>query len=134
MTIRGNGDSRHGVLNGEREEVKMMNKNQFVAEKLGMCWHDAEIIKGEFICRVCEKSTTNFNALLKPDFGDDAGVVQLLRLMVVREDWKDFSKTLVFNIGEREYYGRDSSVALEYLLNPGALLNAVAEWFGYPGD
>jgi hypothetical protein len=86
------------------------DKNRFVAEKLGLC----------DICddKVCE---------LLPEcgcyvFDDDAGAVQLLRLMMEREDWSTF-----------HYYGLKSDadndrIQIGYITIKGKLLEAVWEW------
>lgn len=89
------------------------DKNRFVAEKLGLCWHGIVAYAG-----------------YNPAFNSDAGAVQLLRLMEEHKDYKEFISSLV----ESTYVYRGvlkvhhSIFIKDYITTPGKLLDAVWEW------
>ena len=111
------------------------DKNRFVAEKLGLCWHnwDWREVSQTYRCTKCNKYLMNIPVPTNPDFTLDAGTVQLLRLMEARKDYKEFISSLV----ESTYVYRGvlkvhhSIFIKDYITTPGALLDAVAEWFGW---
>lgn len=121
-----------------------MTKNQFVAEKLGRCWHDIQDHHGteKYGLGSCSKCGETFTAIhfsdwsheaCNPDFTTDAGAVELLRLMMKREDWKQFHRELrgamIWDeIREAHIY---FSIDVLYITTPGALLDAVADYFGW---
>jgi len=66
------------------------DKNRFVAEKLGLCWHepvyDDDMVKS---CS-CGRPYLYASHPPNPDFRSDAGAVQLLRLMMEYKLWWKF--------------------------------------------
>jgi hypothetical protein len=69
-----------------------MDKNRELAELLGLCWHENAIqplySNIRFACSKCGSMDYN------PDFTTDPGKIELLRLMMKREDWWDFCNTI----------------------------------------
>jgi len=97
-----------------------MDKNRFVAEKLGLCWHEYDP-DYDVYCKKCRVSIGDGN----PDFSTDAGAVELLRLMMERPSWWEF-------ISEAWGTRRDTfEDCFKIITTPGALLDAAAEWFGW---
>lgn len=100
-----------------------MDKNQFVAEKLGVRWHiiSSTTLEGHSLyCESCKEYLSDSakqnglyprNIHTNPDFSSDAGAVELLRLMMGRDDWTKFNS-----------WSSD---------HPGALLDVAAEYFGW---
>lgn len=109
----------------------MTDKNQFVAEKLGEKWHiiHKKLEDDGWEWRTCSCGSLDRwydNSLdlrhSNPDFSTDAGAVELLRLMLERKDWNGFTYRNM---------GRDIDRLAKIINSPGALLDAVAEWFGW---
>lgn len=113
------------------------DKNRFVAEKLGLCWHEWDRTDNRYPtlrCKYCGICKTNPKGTSNPDFRSDAGAVQLLRLMTEREDWHNKKNNsgfahkigtfgfLLHNVGQ--FY-----IHADYITTKGKLLDAVAEWF-----
>lgn len=71
-------------------------KDKFICEKLGVCWHDVKIVDGRYVCDCDNIADGLFNscALSNPDFTSEAGRVQLLKLMEKHEDYFDFINTI----------------------------------------
>jgi hypothetical protein len=62
------------------------DKARYVAERLEMCWHESvNLGHGQLRCRNC-----NTASVANPTFLDPAGRIQLLELMMGRDDYYDF--------------------------------------------
>ena len=78
-----------------------MDINRELAELLGLCWH--EIINTYeqtgwnegfiYKCQRCNK-ISNHDEYWNSDFTTDPGKIELLRLMMKREDWVQFAKAI----------------------------------------
>lgn len=99
-----------------------MDKNRFVAEKLGLCWHEFNP-DYDVYCKKCRRSVGMGN----PDFSSDAGAVELLRLMMKRDDWSVFTSWHTIN----KHITTDHWIWNELITTPGALLDSAAEHFGW---
>lgn len=101
-----------------------MDKNRFVAEKLGLCWHEYDP-DYDVYCKKCRVSIGDGN----PDFSTDAGAVELLRLVQKR----DYYLELINSIGQMYNFPDCKEFLIEdrYITTKGALLNAVAEYLGW---
>jgi hypothetical protein len=82
-----------------------MNINRELTELLGLCWHRWEYLLGNPPNEVgrcsCGKFSDvtymewiNIHAHNNPDFASDPGKIELLRLMMKREDWSKFLFTI----------------------------------------
>ena len=105
------------------------DKNRFVAEKLGLCWHravpDLRIGLPTRVsifcpCGKCGSDEDN------PDFSTDAGAVQLLRLMMERPDCDRLLRHITGGIASPE-----RMILAVTITTRGKLLDAVAEWLGW---
>lgn len=111
------------------------NKNRYISEKLGLCWHEpAGNIYHEFQCS-CGKEWGNKKQLFdhiveeNPNFFKGEGIIELLKLMEARDDGKIFFANLIY-LGENiEAIDDDGLISREYITENGKLLNAVYEWF-----
>lgn len=116
---------------------ELMDKNQFVAEKLGVRWHiiSSTTLEGHSLyCESCKEYLSDSakqnglyprNIHTNPDFSSDAGAVELLRLMMGRPSWWEF-------ISEAWGTRRDTfEDCFKIITTPGALLDAAAEHFGW---
>jgi hypothetical protein len=117
-----------------------MDINRELAELLGLCWHEY-IPKSEdewatMVCSKCRKETNNLDAQFPNvipvyDFGSDSGKIELLRLMMKREDWPEFISTVgKYSIisGEPEE-PFDPWIRLDYILDTTGLLAQAARDF-----
>jgi hypothetical protein len=103
----------------------MSDINKELAELLGLCWHrnKIQLYSGGEIRYSCENcGSMDYN----PDFTTDSGKIELLRLMMKREDWERFK----FQI---ECQGYDhipgNCVKLNLILDTtGLLAQAAVEW------
>lgn len=110
-----------------------MTKNQFVAGKLGIAFHYPVGTKEDLTKCSCgyvdyTENLDDHFSYNNPDFSTNAGVVQLLRLMrnesrFTDEQWADFSPNITCG-------GVDQFID-SFITTPGALLDAVAEFFGW---
>lgn len=109
------------------------DKNRFVAEKLGLCWHewDWRPDTQTYRCTKCNVYLMSIPVPTNPDFTLDAGTVQLLRLMEEHKDGKLFFARLMHRGPRVEAIDDDGLISRRYITTPGALLDAVAEWFGW---
>lgn len=112
-----------------------MDKNRFVCEKLGLCWHDFQYedggyTEGFWFCKCGIKTSDPMN-YPNPDFRTDSGAVELLRLMENHKDGKLLFAKLLYRGSNVEGIDDDGLIQREYITTPGALLDAVAEWFGW---
>jgi hypothetical protein len=117
------------------DNIEQMNKE--VAEWLGICWHEDMSIEGKpdgaMLCRHCGQMFAG-DHVRNPDFSQDAGIIRLLKEMMKREDWDEFSlevgppiaKTLGF--GRYPLENKSEAINHDYITTPGKLLDAVAEW------
>jgi hypothetical protein len=113
-----------------------IDKNRFVAEKLGMCRLNVGSLDDEGICTRCGMPCECHH---NPDFSTDAGTVQLLRLMMKSKDWPDFCNKIGYRFSIGGTYHKESGyiptwkelIPIYYITTPGALLDAVAAWFGW---
>ena len=107
------------------------DKNRFVAERLGLCWHEWDWREASqtYRCTKCGAYLMDIPVPTNPAFDSDAGIVQLLRLMRGRDDWSEF----VFEIGWKATDHRKDihCVEVPFITTPGALLEAVAAWLGW---
>jgi hypothetical protein len=105
--------------------------NRYVAEKLGY----------PKICRGCQMAQADSKMLDRggrcfhvsyPDFSNDPGAVQLLRLMMGRKDWWVFRN----KYGDEHRYNEQSGeydyepmIPINLITTPSALLKACYAWF-----
>jgi hypothetical protein len=71
-----------------------MDINKELAELLGLCWHEYDHWEGRY--QVCRCGVKHFYSdkpvdWANPDFASDSGKIELLRLMMKREDWSKFA-------------------------------------------
>jgi hypothetical protein len=71
-------------------EMTIEEKNREVCEMLG-CWHEFNDVPGDFICS-CGDDHRVTNMPQNPNFIKD--LVSLLREMMKREDWREFSEQI----------------------------------------
>jgi hypothetical protein len=107
-----------------------MDKNRYVVEQLGICWHErrAGFMLGISVCS-CGITYKDGHEHINPDFTTKEGRVQLLELMMGREDWTDFKQSidcLDWPLPTSNYF--DVYVHAKYITTPGALLDAVYEF------
>ena len=117
------------------ERIIYMTKDQFVAEKLGLCWHECETYvnnTNSIVCKKCQQAIpwqNYFNP--NPDFSTDAGAVELLRLMMGRSGFDTFIDSNL-ELGLVGLVRRNSRfINVDYVSTPGAFRDAVADWFGW---
>jgi hypothetical protein len=105
-----------------------MDKNRELAELLGLCWHEYDHWEGrKQVCR-CGKGLWYFDAPVEwgnTDFTTDPGKIELLRLMMERNEDSDFLKFATENQQTYALYvlqdlivdttGRLAQAALEWL-------------------
>jgi len=121
-----------------RGKYMTTDKNKDVAEALGLCWHewkhyfDTNLEESRYRCVLCNSWNEREE---HPKFDDDAGAVQLLRLM--REflgsgEWHEFLMYIKPTDTEIETYPEAiDEFVYDYITTKGKLLDAVAEWFGW---
>jgi hypothetical protein len=107
-----------------------MTKNQFVAEKLRLCWCDWSDKYHSAKCIKCGVSKSDSTKRSHPDFSTDAGAVQLLRLMRSREEWEDFKFEIAVKKHNQESLNSAINNVVDCITTPGALLDAVYEFLG----
>jgi hypothetical protein len=84
----------------ERKHTKDINRE--LTELLGLCWHDYQEKSHEewnvMVCQKCGIETNGLEAQFQkywnPNFTSDSGKIELLRLMMKREDWSKFLFTI----------------------------------------
>jgi hypothetical protein len=100
------------------------DKARYVIERLGLEWIEKPPHAPGCICYTCNHYNT-------PTFLDPAGRIQLLELMMKREDWriKD-SGGFISQIGIPSLHGVRlfDNVKTEYILQPGILLSAAYDF------
>jgi hypothetical protein len=107
-----------------------MDKNRELAELLGLCWHEHHeswrYKKGMSRCWKCSSQEHN------PDYSTDSGKVELLRLMMKREDWDEFCASV---FGKRFYVKCLMSDVIKYYITDttGRLAQAALEWLRKEG-
>jgi hypothetical protein len=74
-----------------------------LAELLGLCWHefwseDFDQLDHWGKCKHCHKAAGD--VLPNPDFTSSDGKIELLRLMMEREDWPEFADSMCFSVGQ----------------------------------
>ena len=116
------------------ENMTNEEMNRYVAEKLGLCCHERDpdglIINTKAKCLHCDKKlpikfTEMGYEFFNPNFTTDAGKVELLRLMVEREDYMKFVKFM-----ESKLYGDWVAELFHYITDKtGKLLKAAYDWF-----
>ena len=114
----------------DRMTTEQMNKEVWLWLDKTNCWHEwipneSPFARVGYYCKHCaEGADYPDNMVDGVCFDDDAGAVQLLRLMMGREDWDRFHDYLMAKW--------DSETFLTYLAKlittPGKLLKAVHEW------
>jgi len=68
-------------------------RNKKFAELCGICWHEDEWINHKYICKKCKASLSDsLPGMWNPDFVIHPTLV--LREMMKRDDWYDFSHSL----------------------------------------
>ena len=79
---------------GEKIMTELNQANREVAEKLGLCWHEPQFVTlgrvTKHKCAKCHKVVKHVD--FNPDFSTDAGKVQLMKLMMKREDYLTFCR------------------------------------------
>jgi len=99
-----------------------MDKNKELAELLGLCWHECNYT-------VCDYCTEN------PDFTSDAGKVQLLRLMMERDDFEDFFDHIKGSFYNQIHLRKENMIPLDYITDTtGKLRDACLEWLKEKGE
>jgi hypothetical protein len=96
-----------------------MDINRELAELLGLCWHEYEEKSFEewniMVCQKCGVETNGleaqFSQYWNPDFTSDSGKIELLRLMMKREDWPEFLHFVWF---KSVYYYNPTSILKAY--------------------
>lgn len=108
-------------------------KDKFICEKLGVCWHEWVTNYGHdsdmLMCKHCWEYPREVNP--NPDFTSEAGRVQLLKLMIKHKDWKNFVWSLGFS-----YFTQSLCAQLleDYFADDtGKFRDAVYEWLGGEG-
>ena len=114
-----------------------MDANKRFAELAGICWHEqrmAPIVDGEALCSCGflfdRRDIIKHIKKSNPDFSDPIAV---LRVVMEREDWPEFS---IYLWNHFEWPTRDSytttvmerSILLDYLLTPGLLRDEAIKW------
>ena len=108
------------------------DKNRFVAEKLGMCWHKPALNFSRY-CHKCGKTIPKEDTtgnIVRPDFSTDSGAIQLLRLMEEHPEGSLFFARLIYSGTNVESIDDDGYIPRKIITAPGALFNAVWEFFG----
>ena len=123
-----------------------MTKSEQICKALGIEWHTEEIKFNGFNRSVCSCHSSfedNWSLAIhiresNPNFEgekNDAGRVQLLRLMMEREDWQRFAAEAEVGVifyrgdGGEEEMEAFVSVDVDFLFKDGPLVDAVIEWF-----
>ena len=101
--------------------------NKYVAEKLGLCWHEPIFMRrdtGEIkhICTKCMDVVT-FNC--NPDFSQGSGIIRLLEEVMKHKTWTKFACEYFFN----DCATGDVFIPIDYMIIPGKLLEAVVAWW-----
>jgi hypothetical protein len=111
------------------------DKARYIVERLGLCWHEYDLDRDYYVCscgfftKYGEAAIPHMKVNINPTFLDPAGRIQLLELMMGREDWPMFSRTLKYMVGEREFYGTEQQIAVGYITDTtGILLDAAYQF------
>jgi hypothetical protein len=111
----------------------MNDINQRICRKLGICYHEADETDetGRPICKHCKK----WMDTLIDDFTDDAGAVELLRIMMRQGDWPEFCEKIGYRgshggVWDGKHYNPtyEEFIEVKYVTTPGALAEKVDEF------
>jgi hypothetical protein len=117
----------------ERKHTKDINRE--LTELLGLCWHDYQEKSHEewnvMVCQKCGIETNGLEAQFQkywnPNFTSDSGKIELLRLMMKREDWSKFLFT-INKIAGITVWGQNF-IFVRYITDTtGLLARAAMEW------
>jgi hypothetical protein len=103
-----------------------MDINKELAGLLGLCWHEYDHWEGRY--QVCRCGVKHFYSdkpvdWANPDFASDSGKIELLRLMIKRDDWDKFWELLY------QEQGFHPNFWVFYLTDTtGLLAQAAVEW------
>jgi hypothetical protein len=104
---------------------EMINKE--LAGLIGLCWHEPLPHKGLDLTTPCICGSYNCNSAANPDFTSDPGKIELLRLMMKREDWSKFLFT-INKVAGITVWGQNF-IFVRYITDTtGLLAQAAVEW------
>jgi hypothetical protein len=103
--------------------------NRYVADRMGWCWHSIYPPNDTRYgyCRHCGKHQSEWDYKDNPDFSTKSGTVDLLGLMMKRDDASAFFGTLVYGYDPEE--DEEELIPCHIVTTSGALLEAVYGWF-----
>ena len=108
------------------ELTPVMDDNRYVAEKLGICWHECEPYSnanGEVICKKCQKKIP-WQDYYYPNHDFAADPARLLREMKSKLTKAEYINWLGFIWSRNTAWGIFDTIA-----EPGLLLKEVRKWF-----
>jgi 50S ribosomal subunit-associated GTPase HflX len=121
----------------ERKHTKDINRE--LTELLGLCWHDYQEKSHEewnvMVCQKCGIETNGLEAQFQkywnPNFTTDSGKIELLRLMMKRENADDCIQTQDFleTIGKSGILNIEDMVRVDLILDTTGLLAQTAVEF-----
>jgi hypothetical protein len=95
------------------------DKARYVAERLGLCWHIRPLQDWDtpnmYYDPSCSKCGVNTDRVSNPTFLDPAGRIQLLELMMRREDWPRFAQYIC-------------SIPYDFVFTPQTIELASCKW------
>ena len=106
-------------------------KDKFICEKLGICWHEWKSDHASFTCIKCGYRCNSSETPPKnPDFTSEAGRVQLLKLIKPNKRYYHFcERYLIFSCWEhrKKIYAIPEPLMTD---DTGEFRDAVFEWLG----
>jgi hypothetical protein len=114
------------------------DKARYVAERLGLCWHEYDLDRDYYVCscgfftKYGEAAIPHMKVNINPTFLDPAGRIQLLELMMGRDDWDLFCSQIGYRYTNGGNYNPihgyvscyQEFVNIDYLTEDGLLLDA----------
>jgi hypothetical protein len=106
----------------------MENRDKFITEMLGGCWHDFTYASNKigYVCKWCEQKKTKVK---RNNFSTPEGFFKLWNFCKEQEWWGSFIQSLGFSVGYHWVEGYEALIRL--IDDKGTFANAVARFRGW---